>query len=566
MTIDYSDDPRGVQLRLLLDRAKYSRWLEGETSALVEREFSRIVDLITSPRFRDLTQYQKARALELYRELGRQIRIGYTDISKFQTSELKGYAILESEVAHAQVRSLLTTEVSLSAFLPRHTLQSIAALPIQGLKLGEWFDAQARTMSLETKRIIQQGLIEGKGPLDVARRIMASDKTQGPVLVRRARNEARAVTRTAFTAVQNDAAIKSYENLPESISNSYVFMAIRDNRTSAQCRAADSRVFRYDDPKRLVPPLHISCRSSTRALILDANGKPVESPKSPHSFGSYAEWLKTQTPAEQDRILGKQQAEWWRNGKMTLADAVDADGRTLSLSALRQRLGLTKPLGITPTVRTPRMPAWQKELHQRATSVDAAPSPTQFYDKFRTDEEFKHFYAGVRDWTHNPGAVREMQDRMSAILAGKTDAAPGRLRAFSRRQEREAGALLRALGREEPTAPALFRGVGVTDNADAVLRRYSAGKEFDLAMSSFSSEETVAADFALKTATRFGDPSKQVIFGLQRGSRALPIENLSKFWIEREWLTGGRFRVVSARKTRSHVEIILEQLGVFNVR
>lgn len=338
-------DPRGTQLMLLLERAKYERWLLGETAALVDREFERIVDLITSGKFRNLTQFQRERALQLYRELERQVRSGYGEIARFHIEEMKGYASVESEIAKATAKSVLLNasppvRAKLGAFLPRHTLQSIAELPIQGLKIGEWFKAQANTMSLEARRIIQQGLIEGKGPLDVARRIVASDKTQGPVLVRRARNEAKAITRTTFTAVQNDAAAKSYDGMPDSISGSYRYVAVRDSRTSAICRALDGTIYRYDDPRRRMPPTHVQCRSTILPIILDGNGKPIESTKAPHTFASYAEWLRSQSVATQNSILGPTRAEWWRSGKMTLADAIDSDLRVLTLPQLRVRLGI----------------------------------------------------------------------------------------------------------------------------------------------------------------------------------------------------------------------------------
>jgi hypothetical protein len=141
------------------------------------------------------------------------------------------------------------------------------------------------------------------------------------------------------TAVQNHAAQTSYENLPDSITNSYRYVAIRDARTSAICRALDGNVYRYDDPKRRLPPQHINCRSGTQAVILDANGKEIPLSKIPNTFASYAEWLKQQTKTQQDSILGPTRAQWWRTGKMSLADAVDADNRILTLDQLRKRLG-----------------------------------------------------------------------------------------------------------------------------------------------------------------------------------------------------------------------------------
>lgn len=338
-------DPRGRELELLIERAKYERWLLGETQSLVEREFERVVDVLLSSEFRSLSPFQQQRALQLFNELNRQIHSGYSGITQFHTREMHQYATLESEIANAVVRSMIPNtpagfRIGTGAFLPRHTVQSIAALPIQGLKIGDWFEAQANTMSLETRRIIQNGLIEGKSTAEISRRITADARTQGPVLSRRAVNEARIVTRTTVTAVQNHAAQLSYENLPADVSDSYRYTAIRDGRTSAICRALDGRIFHYDDPKRKTPPQHMNCRSSIIALVRGANGKIIEPAKFPHTFASYNDWLKAQSKGQQDSILGPARAELWRGGKMALADAVDADNRILTLAQLRNRLGI----------------------------------------------------------------------------------------------------------------------------------------------------------------------------------------------------------------------------------
>jgi SPP1 gp7 family putative phage head morphogenesis protein len=343
--LDLPNDPRGRELVLLIERAKYERFILGETQSLIEREFSRIIDIIVSSQFRSLTQFQRARTLQLFAELNRQIHSGYGGLTDLTLREMHGYATLESEISDAVVRSMIPGtpdffRIGTGAFLPSHTLQSIAALPIQGLKIGEWFDAQANTMTIETRRIIQNGLIEGKSPAEITRRILADGRTEGPVLSRRAINEARSITRTTVTAVQNQAAQLSYENLPDSVSDSYRYAAIRDNRTTVICIALDGRVFKYSDPKKKVPPQHIGCRSGVIPLVRGADGKLIEPLSTPHSFASYGDWLKTQSTEEQNRILGASRAGFWRSGKMSLTEAIDGDNRVLTLPQLRNRLGI----------------------------------------------------------------------------------------------------------------------------------------------------------------------------------------------------------------------------------
>jgi SPP1 gp7 family putative phage head morphogenesis protein len=341
--IDFPSDVRERELRILVARLQYERHVEQETAVLIEREFNRVLDLILSAKYRDLTAFQRQRAAELFRELDRILHSGYTLIADQQVKAMQAYAQVESDLARATVNAVLATnagELAVSFYrLPKAYLASIAKLPIQGLKIGDWFEAQAATMSRETRRILQQGLVEGKGPAEISRRILADDRAQAPVLSRRAKNEARAIVRTTVNAVQNDAQMTSLAALPPELSDSYMLVAVLDKRTTAICRALDGRVFRYSDPAAKKPPFHIGCRTTMRALIRGA-GVTLAEQKDPPTMSAYTAWLTAQNITTQNEILGPTRAQWFRDGKMSLADAIDADTRVLTLPQLRQKLGL----------------------------------------------------------------------------------------------------------------------------------------------------------------------------------------------------------------------------------
>jgi SPP1 gp7 family putative phage head morphogenesis protein len=339
--IDFAGDPRGIQLRLLALRGQYERGVMSQAEALLDREFERVLNLLLSGKYRSLTTTQRARALELFKEIGTRLGHGYQDLTQLVVKEMKGYAQLEADVARAQVVGAAGGEatVSLGPSLPSAYVESIAKLPVQGLRIGEWFDAQARTMTVEAKRIIQQGLVEGKGPAEIARRISAGANAQGPVLARRAKQEAKIIARTVTNAVQNDAALASYERLPASVSDSYVWRSVRDNRVSTICAALDGRVFRYDDDARRVPPAHPQCRSTIQPLIKGAEATLADQ-KGPVTMRDYGAWLSSQPVSVQNEILGAARADLFRRGKISLSDAIDADGRVLTLKELRAKIGL----------------------------------------------------------------------------------------------------------------------------------------------------------------------------------------------------------------------------------
>ena len=56
------------------------------------------------------------------------------------------------------------------------------------------------------------------------------------------------------------------------------------------------------------------------------------------TFDSLEEWLRQQPAAKQDVLLGRTRGQWYREGKLPLAELIDQDDRVLTLSELRERL------------------------------------------------------------------------------------------------------------------------------------------------------------------------------------------------------------------------------------
>lgn len=340
MTIDFPEDPVGRELILMVERAKYERWLSGEISDILSAAFDDVVSTIVSPTFRSLSSAEQARKLQLFRELDRQIRSGYFTVRTKVLQQMESYAQLEAEIARTQIDSVLDETSDLGTLLSPEAIRAIGTLPIQGLSLGDWFEAQANNMSIETRRVIQNGLIQGKSLPDMVREIVPPRGSVNPSVLRRVRNDATSVVRTTVNAVQNHAAIESYRAAGADVSSSYRYVAVRDARTTAICRALDGKVFSNDDPDAPRPPQHIGCRSAIVPIVNDAFLSKSAQKGQPLTFGSYATWLRAQSDSEQNSILGAARADLWRNNRMTLADAIDSDGRTLTLEQLRARLGV----------------------------------------------------------------------------------------------------------------------------------------------------------------------------------------------------------------------------------
>lgn len=336
-------DPRGRQLAGMLARDAYTRWLQREITAVLGDTFREIQGLIERSALTGTGD--RARLAQLGARVTQLLDESYRGLEQRTVQELAKYASVEAQAAGAEIAALVRDaggvmpEISTS-LLTRGTVESIARLPIEGLPLGDWWQAQARAMSLAVRRQIQVGLTLGENPTKIALRIIPPGDDSSPAVWRAARAQATAIVRTATTAVHADADMRSYESVGERVSAEYELLTARDNRVSKICAPLDGQVFRYDDPHRKVPPFHINCRTTTiprlnyRALGIKPPGKT-----SPLNFQTFDSWLRGQPASTQAEILGPARADLYAAGKTSLRDLVDSDNRVLTLEQLRARLG-----------------------------------------------------------------------------------------------------------------------------------------------------------------------------------------------------------------------------------
>lgn len=321
--------------------------MAAEIDNILSASFREVVTIITSPAFATLKSGQKARLLVLFAKISAKMSGGYGEVNSFMYDTSLELGSIESRVAAFELSALVaeTEEIKLSTIsaLDDATLRTIAQFPIEGLPLGDWWKKQAADMSLAVRRQIQIGLVNGETPGTIARRIIPSE-TSAPSVLRQARNSANMLVRTTFTTVQNRAAHLTYEKAGRGkVSDSYKYVAVRDARTSSICRALDGKIFRYDDPKKKLPPQHPNCRSTIIPVVnYDELGLEGETSESVFSFGSYDKWLRSQPASVAVQILGVNGGRLYNAGTASLAELVADDGRRLSTKQLASAFGVAK--------------------------------------------------------------------------------------------------------------------------------------------------------------------------------------------------------------------------------
>lgn len=175
--------------------------------------------------------------------------------------------------------------------------------------------------------------------------------------------------------------------------------------------------------------------------------------------------------------------------------------------------------------------------------------------------EGKALTAAIKQFTETRGGVANLRKNLAATLDGTASpAVQARARAF-----------LEALNSfPVDEVPTLFRGfaVRVEDNTaawwDAFEAQFKPGETINLNASSFSASEKKAAEFAssIGGTRRASSNYTAVRFILEGDTHALPVERLSKFASEKEWIAGGEFEVVSfspATKAQPYARVVIRQ-------
>jgi len=191
--------------------------------------------------------------------------------------------------------------------------------PDNGALLATFLDEWSRRQISATTGAIRAGFAQGQTTAEVIRGLrevafVAND------------NGLQAVVRTGLQHAANQARQATWEANSDIVKR-YRILATLDSRTSAQCQAMDGRVFKIGEGP--VPPFHVSCRTTTIAVLDDRfsfleegatrsardpeTGKVVSVPANQ----SYYDWLKTQPAQVQDSIIGQTRGKLLRDGGLS---------------------------------------------------------------------------------------------------------------------------------------------------------------------------------------------------------------------------------------------------------
>ena len=321
-----------------------------------------------------LNSVTSASSNRAWRQFGKSVaeirQPGFQEAREFSFEEMDDLAKMEQAAAANIINSSIPIEYPF-ALVPSKPIVKYATF--EGMTLGQWW---TRLAVADSQRIVAEarnGVALGLTNNQIATNIRSAIGTTN--------NGAEMMARTTANGIANEAKDQFYKENKDVI-DGVVWTATLDARTSEICMSLDGKRFRVDKPHP-VPPAHFSCRSvlipvldgvgliGTRPTVGGTNFRTVarekagdkwknystgrrasETAKARKAYGknvigsvpaetTYAEFLKRQPKSFQVEVLGKQKAEWFREGKLTVDKMVNPRTlKPLTLDEIRKREGL----------------------------------------------------------------------------------------------------------------------------------------------------------------------------------------------------------------------------------
>lgn len=160
------------------------------------------------------------------------------------------------------------------------------------------------------------------------------------------------LTKTAMQSVSSAAKDEFYKENDDLIIG-YRWISTLDSSTTDQCKALDQRVFKHDDPNKIMPPIHYGERSTTApelngryAFLKESGTRPTvgsDGVEQVSSKETYYQFLKRQPSEWQDEAfgggkIGADMGKAFRNSGLTNEEfsklAVDSFGNPLTLQEM----------------------------------------------------------------------------------------------------------------------------------------------------------------------------------------------------------------------------------------
>lgn len=273
----------------------------------------------------------------------------YKEILKFLERELTDLAHYEVEFSQRLTENKLPYKYRAAVPPKPYTSAIVHEEPLAGGLLSEWVEGLKTGRFTRMRAEVRISANAKENVLDTVKRIRGQKKLnyRDGVSLRNARS-ARMLVNTVYNHVANKARIDFF-NANKAIISGYMWSAILDELTCAQCAGLDGEVFPPEEFD-FVPPAHPNCRCVAVPLFGPIDEEDYYDFSPPRKI-KYDEWLRNQKASMQDELLGTERAAMFRRG-WHVKKFTDASGIRYNMSELRNLEAKEMPK--SKTARPPR--------------------------------------------------------------------------------------------------------------------------------------------------------------------------------------------------------------------
>lgn len=285
----------------------------------------------------------------------------------------KAEPVIVDGLIKASLPVVIQTELPSAALLKNIAIRQ----PFRGRLLKQWASTAQAADLAAIKAVIQAGMVAGDSIDSMVRGVIGTKAFPRIGATQAARHNIEAIVRTAVMHISN-ASRREFYLLNTDIINVEQFVATLDSGTTAVCRANDNELFELGEGPQ--PPLHVGCRSLRIPAMDDEElserpaqpftekqllrefaqenklGKITNRNQLPRgtkgkydlfkrgrlkelvgpvpASTSYSDFLRRQSVANQEDILGIAKSKLFREGNLTLDKFVDQRGKELTLRQL----------------------------------------------------------------------------------------------------------------------------------------------------------------------------------------------------------------------------------------
>jgi SPP1 gp7 family putative phage head morphogenesis protein len=284
----------------------------------------------------------------------------YLQLERELTAELREFAAYESgfqlRLFEAIIPAQIQVHVAIAPVAAEQVFAAAYAQPFRGRLLREWASSLGADKAQRIRDTLRIGFVEQQTIQQMVQRVRGTRaKGYSDGIIEVDRRNAEAVVRTAISHTAAVAREQFYKT--NDLVKAVQWVSTLDSRTSEICRIRDGLQYTPETHKPIghqVPWLagpgraHWQCRSSSVPITKSWKelGVDIEefSPSTRASMDgqvpadqTFGLWLKKQSAARQDDILGSTRGKLMRDGGLELDRFYNERGRYLSLQEMAER-------------------------------------------------------------------------------------------------------------------------------------------------------------------------------------------------------------------------------------